>query len=508
MSTSILWFKRDLRLYDHRALAEAMQRSETVIPVYLREPSVRARPDFGDRHVTFIEECLFELQAELRAAGSDLLILDMEAISAFERIYRRVSFSAIYAHEETGNGATFERDKAVARWCRAQGIAFHEYNQNGVQRGLKDRDGWSRGWTQRMYTEIVDFPENFARFPELLKPHCAVPKPGERRPKHQQGGRQGAVNTLESFLLERGRAYHKQMSSPLSAETACSRLSSHLAYGSISMREVVQVTEGRKMALKESGVKGFPLRALNSFLSRCHWHCHFMQKLEREPKIETHCFNVACESLREQGTRSEYLERWKSGQTGYPFFDACMRYLDANGWINFRMRAMITSFAAYNLWIDWRDFKDWLACQFQDYEPGIHISQVQMQSGVTGINTLRIYNVVKQGFDQDPQGIFIRRWVPELSGYPDEYIHEPWKVSVSDQRKYGAELNKKYPLPVVDLAQSAKEARAHFTELRRDPLYWNDSERVKEVHGSRKSTEARPRKPKKAARDNQMELKL
>ena len=505
--TALLWFKRDLRLYDHQALAQA-SRCRAMIPVYVREPSIRALPDFGARHVDFIEASLFELQKELRASGSDLLILDMEAVEAFAWIRERVSFDSVYAHEETGNQATFKRDVAIAEWCRAQSIEFKEYFQNGVQRGLKDRDGWARGWGQRMYAHIVDFPESFPKFPDTLRKYCESPKEIAVQSGHQSGGRQAAVETLESFLLERGRAYHREMSSPLSAESACSRLSSYLAYGCISMREVVQVAEGRKMALKEGGAKGFPIRAINSFLSRCHWHCHFMQKLEREPKIETHCFNVACESLRELGSRNEPLERWKTGQTGYPFFDACMRYLDARGWINFRMRAMITSFAAYNLWIDWRDFKDWLACQFQDYEPGIHISQVQMQSGVTGINTLRIYNVVKQGFDQDPKGKFIRRWVPELAGYPDEYIHEPWKISVRDQNRYGAVLGKGYPVPVVDLAQSVKAARAHFAELRRDPQFWNASERVKDMHGSRKSQEVRPRRPKKDASDNQMELKL
>ena len=129
-----------------------------------------------------------------------------------------------------------------------------------------------------------------------------------------------------------------------------------------------------------------------------------------------------------------------SKAAGYPFIDACMRALKQRGWINFRMRAMLVSFASYHLWLDWRLFRDWLACQFIDYEPGIHYSQIQMQSGLTGINTLRIYNPVKQGMDHDPAGVFIREWVPELKGIVGEAIHQPWLYQIKCSRNINADL--------------------------------------------------------------------
>ncbi|MEM7672954.1 MAG: FAD-binding domain-containing protein [Verrucomicrobiota bacterium] len=507
-SVGIVWFKRDLRLSDHRALVNAARQHPCIIPVYLREPAIRALPDFGERHVEFIEACLSELKQELRAKGSDLLILNMDALEALQWIFSHFPFQAIYAHEETGNGATYARDKAVSAWCDERGVVFEEYSQNGVQRRLQSRDGWARIWHQRMSQPIIDEPASLPGFPKSLAEAGELISDPTAKRHHQVGGRRRAVDTLESFLLERGRAYHREMSSPLSAETSCSRLSSYLSYGCLSMREVVQTAEMRRLAIKESGSRAFPMRPISSFLSRCHWHCHFMQKLESEPEIESRCFNRACDDLRPRNANREWLNAFKLGQTGYPFLDACIRFLDAHGWINFRMRAMITSFAAYNLWIDWRDFKDWLACQFQDYEPGIHYSQLQMQSGVTGINTLRIYSVVKQAYDHDPKGVFVRRWVPELAGVPDSYLHEPWKLSIADQDKHGARLGSVYPMPIVDLPESVKHARAKFAQLRRDSRYWEEGERVKEKHASRKNQEPRPRKPRKQSGKEQLEFPL
>ncbi|MGB0370832.1 MAG: FAD-binding domain-containing protein [Opitutales bacterium] len=506
--TAVVWFKRDLRVYDHRALAEAASRYKSIIPVYCREPSIRSLPDFGVRHDVFIESSLSDLQHELRSRGSDLLILDMEVIDAFRWLFKKTPFAAVFAHEETGNLATFERDKTIIKWCRSNGVRLHEYYQNGVQRGLKQRYGWARVWHQRMHEQMIPAPATLPSIPGPLKEITAALRRGTQENVYERGGRTAGLQVLNTFLLSRGRAYHREMSSPLTAENSCSRLSSYISYGCLSMREIVQAAEARKLQIRTEGGDGYTQRALTSFLSRCHWHCHFMQKLELEPAIETKCFNRACETLRERGTRTDLLEQFQAGQTGYPFLDACIRFLDAKGWINFRMRAMITSFAAYNLWIDWRDFKDWLACQFQDYEPGIHYSQLQMQSGVTGINTLRIYNLVKQGLDQDPQGQFIRRWVPELAKLPDVGIHEPWKLPQASLQQAGVKLGNTYPLPIVDLKESSRLAKSKFSEVRRNPLFWEESERVQRMHGSRKRQPDRRRAKPKLSDNEQMELSL
>jgi deoxyribodipyrimidine photo-lyase len=150
------------------------------------------------------------------------------------------------------------------------------------------------------------------------------------------------------------------------------------------------------------------------------------------------------------------------------------------------MRAMLMSFSAYHLWLHWREPGLHLARVFTDYEPGIHWSQVQMQSGTTGINTLRIYNPVKQSQDQDPDGIFIRRWVPELANVPDARIHAPWKMCSDEQEACGCLIGRDYPAPIVDHEAAAREARRRIGAIRRTLESRAESRAIFETHGSRR----------------------
>jgi deoxyribodipyrimidine photo-lyase len=294
---------------------------------------------------------------------------------------------------------------------------------------------------------------------------------------------------LQSFLYRRGRRYQQDLSSPLTAAASCSRISVHLAYGTISMRQVVHALRERRDEL--AGVDhedaGQWRQALSAFDSRLHWHSHFMQKLEDAPRIEHESFIPDFDALREDEFDETLYAAWKAGRTGFPMVDACMRCLRTTGWLNFRMRAMLCSFAAYDCWLDWRRFAPFYAQLMADYEPGIHYPQVQMQSGTTGINAVRIYNPVKQGKDHDPDGTFIRRWVPELRGVTNAAsVHAPWTMPPIEQHATGCVVGEDYPERIVDHNAAYHHANDRIGALRKQPAIKAKKEKVLEKHGSRR----------------------
>ena len=187
-----------------------------------------------------------------------------------------------------------------------------------------------------------------------------------------------------------------------------------------------------------------------------------------------------------------HFAAFAAGRTGFPMVDACMRCLDETGWINFRMRAMLVSFASYDLWLHWRPTAQLLARRFLDFEPGIHFSQCQMQAGTTGINSVRIYSPTKQLVDQDPRGEFVRRWVPELAGVPTAHLAEPQRMSVAEQDRAGCRIGVDYPAPIVDHVRAVREAKRRVGEVRRRAEARAEASRVYQRHGSRKPPARRP----------------
>jgi deoxyribodipyrimidine photo-lyase len=262
----------------------------------------------------------------------------------------------------------------------------------------------------------------------------------------------------------------------------------------VSIREVYQATAARIAQLKampDREAKDWA-KSLGSFAKRLHWHCHFIQKLEDQPDIEYRNLSRACDGLRDERADEALLDAWRFGQTGYPMVDACMRALAAGGWINFRMRAMLMSFASYHLWQHWREPALHLARLFLDFEPGIHFSQVQMQSGTTGINAVRIYSPVKQVRDHDPQGAFIRRWCPELELVPADYLPRPETMPVHIQHAAGCVIGRDYPAPIVDNGKAWFRARQRMGALRARAESRSEARSIQRRHGSRKRPERFP----------------
>ncbi len=513
MAVHLVWLKRDLRLEDHYPLIHALRNGPTML-IYIAEPTLWRQPDVSAQHWEFIRESLLDLDTRLRAMGqphASLHLLVGEAPQVLEVLHKQIGIAALYAHEETGNGFTYARDQAVRRWARRQGIVFHEVAQFAVVRGLKDRDEWLAHHKAFMGRSLAPWPPPFcvqwAKWPypapEGLWPVAWWLEPeGNWRagpwptwsdwglseappPLRQRGDRRAAWATLRSFLNERAAHYVRGISSPSSAQKVSSRLSPYLAYGLLSMREVWQAVSHRLESLEPTPAHR-PLRdGILAFQSRLYWHCHFIQKLESEPEIEYRCFHQAYEDLRSPEPNPEYYNALLEGRTGWPLVDACIAMLRSTGWINFRMRAMIVSVAAYPLWLHWRPVGLWLARLFLDYEPGIHWPQLQMQSGTTGINTIRIYNPIKQAMQLDPQGEFVRHWLPYMRRVPRLWIYEPWRMPADVQRRYGLQVGRDIPTPITDLERATQQAKERIFALRACPEHQRIAQSIIRRHGSR-----------------------
>ncbi len=502
-AVQLLWYKRDLRIADHAPLAGAIA-TGPLVAVYVHEPEQQHAADRDLRHEIVLRDAVSELRGSFHARGGRLIELHGALPDVFVALHRVMPFSAIWTHEETGNGLSYARDRRVRAWTKEAGITMHELPSNGVVRRLASRDGWAVTWQQRMRSRLVPAPRHIMSPAESFTKAALTALPyGMRTPARsivapawsdwQRGGESRAHDMLQSFLSTRGQDYRRAMSSPNEAPASCSRISSALAFGTLSIRQAYQAARDRARALRdESTARRDPSAApwsqsLVSFASRLHWHCHFIQKLEDEPRLETTHYAPIFDNLRPSQPDVERLHAWREGQTGYPLVDACMRSLRATGWLTFRMRAMVMSFASYHLWLDWRHTGPVLARWFTDYEPGIHWTQCQMQSGTTGINAIRIYNPYKQAEEHDAAGVFVRRWVPELSALSDADLIRPERTPMMVQQMTGCLIGRDYPTPIVPHEAAYAFARDRMHAIKLAAQRTGSAQRVYDRHGSRKT---------------------
>lgn len=477
----IVWLKRDLRVSDHQPLAEAARKGPVLV-LYVAEPSIWEQPDLSLRHFHFVVESLQEMAETVRSLGGQMAYFVGEMEDALEHLYQAYGEFRLSAHQEHGTPATFERDKRVHIWMKSHGLVFDEYAENGIVRGARKLAGLADHWEAYMEEPLVVEPQHLMSsetlpeaFTERLEVLAKFEVKGKALFAGQRGGTREGKQFLESFLSSRFLKYHVHISKPWESQVSSSRLSPYLAWGNLSMREVVQATRLKQQQVTDR----FEKRALDMFEARLRWQGHFVQRFEFMPELAEQTLNPAFDEART--TEDEALFRkWYYGQTGIPMVDAAMRALHETGWIHFRSRAMVLSFVCNTLRFDWRRPAHGLAQLFIDYDPGIHFNQIQMQAGSSGFHTIRIYNPVKMGQEQDPNGRFIRRYVPELRGLSNTFIHEPWLSP------HFAELD--YPAPVVNIHEANRLSRELFYSIKKQPETVARAEELLELFGSSRSS--------------------
>lgn len=427
------------------------------------------------------------MNEELKFTGQQIWILETSLFSFLEKLSFRYEIKSILSHRETGLEISYSRDRKLKEYCKKKAVEWLEFQNNGVIRGLKNRKNWSKKWISFMEQPILNLdikkipgkPSDLDPY-YLSNPYQASEEIKNPNPQFQVGGERRAWQYLVSFLDNRVQDYTRYISKPELSRKSCSRLSPYISWGNLSIRQVYQFSVQKKGSPNSFN--------LENFLSRLRWHCHFIQKLETESKIEYQNLNSAFDTIRTDW-KSLYFEAWTEGKTGFPLIDASMRAVKETGYLNFRMRSLLVSFLTHHLWLDWRPGAWFLARQFLDYEPGIHFSQFQMQAGTTGINTIRIYNPVKQSLDHDPEAIFIHKWIPELEKVPLSLVHEPWKMTKIEQELYQCRLGLDYPMPIIDLDKTGKFAREKLWSIKKSKEAKEENLNILNRLTHRKSTE-------------------
>lgn len=477
---SVVWLKRDLRLEDNEAIQNALASGNRVLLLYVFEPMLLDDPHYSERHWDFIKQSLEDINVRLTQFNTKVLTIQTDIITAFNKLQSQYKVSNVFSHQETGILLTFNRDKSFKRFCKNNLIDWQENINNGIYRGLQNREQWVDKWEDFMNKPLCEFHPKAEKFLslediEILEQQFQTMSLSTSKTSNfQKGGTSTGLKYLESFLDNRYKNYMFSISKPLDARKSCSRLSPYLAWGNLSVRQVFKSS----LALNVSASNK---KQLEAFLSRLKWQAHFIQKFEMEHTMETESINKGFHKLKKDISK-KYQDAWKTGNTGIPLVDACMRCLNETGYLNFRMRALVVSFFTHNLWQPWQDASKHLSQQFLDFEPGIHFPQLQMQAGEAGINTLRIYNPVKNGLEHDPEAQFIKKWVPELKDLDTPFAHEPYLMTEMEQRFYNVILGVDYPFPIVNVQESRKKASDTLWNLQKNALVKNESVRILKKH--------------------------
>ncbi len=470
VTTALVWFRRDLRDFDHAAFAQALRRHARVFCVFVFDTDIleplRQRGLVADRRVDFILRAVQELDAALRAKGGGLLVRHGRAVEEIPRLAVELGVTGVFANHDY-EPAAHRRDEAVAASLARHGRTFHSFKDQVIF----ERDDvltktstpfsvftpYARAWRARLT------PGDLAAHDCTAQPgQLAVPPAPTFFTLEQLGfaptdlvlstGMAGGATLFDDFLTHLDR-YHEQRDFP--AIKGTSYLSPHLRFGTVSIRQLAAAAHAESL---QAGGRGAEV-----WLNELIWRDFYQMILWHHPDVVGHAFKPAYDALTWDDAPGLF-SAWQTGHTGYPLVDAAQRQLLQSGWMHNRLRMVTASFLTKDLGIDWQlgeqHFADWLL----DYDLASNNGgwQWAASTGCDAQPWFRIFNPVTQSERFDPQGTFIRRYVPELKNVPGKFIHAPWRMA--EKAPPG------YPPPVVDHALAREQTLARYDVLKALPI--------------------------------------
>ena len=455
----VLWHRRNLRVTDHPALAYAAREYDTVLPVFVFDPGFYGPDGLAcDARIQVLHDSLASLRRLYKAVGGSLSFAHGDAVEVLAGLHD-AGWDVVATADPTASYGAERDDRAAAR-CDT---VFVDGD------GLVRNQSWPReDWSDNVETWFEADPPTWD--PETVAVQSldeqvtikAIEDGYDIEPTKSNipdGGRGPGVRKLRAFV-ESIEAYPGNISAPTDARTGTSQLSPYLRFGSLSVREVYQYVQ-------ENAPDG---AGKEMFVARLFWNKHYHQKLEDWSGWMTTAVNPVMQGLRQESHDPDLVRAWKRGETGFPMVDASIRCLTETGWLNFRMRAMCASVFADLFQQPWRIGADFYHYHLVDSDPAINYTQWQSQAGAVGTNLMRIYNPIKQVRDNDPEGAYIRRYVPELRPLPVKHLDRPEKTPLHVQEESGVVIGEDYPYPVVEYEAAREHAMATYERLKPDAL--------------------------------------
>lgn len=464
-NTIIVWFRNDLRVHDHPALASAVRDASYVVPLFIFDDKITQGKRSGSNRNRFLLECVDDLRHSLRKCGADLIVRHGDAAAELQRVCSEISADAIYYTADYTPYAV-RREQMVQQTFAATNVAVCSFpgrlivdniDKITTKAGTRHKvfTPFWRTWRQVDRRKLMAVPRNMAlpqgiaagRLPTL----ASLTNAHELSPDVIKGGESEARRRLKVFLDNRIDAYHETNNSMGADGT--SRLSAYLHFGCLSPREIeLQLTDS-------DGAQAWHRQLA--------WRDFYHYVLFYNPDNATKEYQEKYRQL-EWGHDQKMLEAWQSGRTGYPIVDAAMRQLQREGWMHNRGRLIVGSFLTKDLWLDWRLGEAYFMKMLIDADHANNNGNWQWIASV-GVDPApiyrRLYNPSSQRDKFDPDGSYVRRYVPELQNVPDKYLSEPWKMPDDVQHQAGCIIDEDYPAPVVDHQTARRAALERFRSV-------------------------------------------